>query len=340
MFRKHGRKTSIVLSLVVLLTIVSAVNCWAADYVIRSALGHAPESSWVKAQEKFKEYLEELSDGRITVEVYHSGQLGTTREIVEMVNLNSLEIAAPGSAQVQAYVPEMGLTVLPFLWKTSEGMFDAYDSWFGDYLEDKLNAQNFHCLGWYRNGFRSVTNNRKPINTVEDLEGLKIRVLPSPNVMAFFKAVGANPVHVDWVELYESLRMGVVEAQENPPFFVHFGKMHEVQKYYSFTRHMNEPGIVVMSKQFYDSLPEDLQVAVDTAARKAELWQRDKMNQDNQERLQMIKEAGVEINEVPEETMEEFRKITYEQVFPKVKEEEMCGPYTEELIDMIIWYQK
>jgi TRAP-type C4-dicarboxylate transport system substrate-binding protein len=103
---------------------------------------------------------------------------------------------------------------------------------------------------------------------------------------------------------------------------------------------MNEPGIAVMSKKFYDGLPADLRKMVDTAAKKAEAWQREKMLADNAESLQLLKEKGMKINDIPESEMQKFREVAYKEVFPTVIKEKMCGPRTKELIDMILAAQK
>jgi tripartite ATP-independent transporter DctP family solute receptor len=226
--------------------------------------------------------------------------------------------------------------VLPYIFKTEEGMFKLLDGALGKEINAKLAESNFINIGWYRNGFRSVTNTKRPITKMEDLKGLKLRVLPSPNVMAFFKAVGVIPVHIDWAELFEAMRKGVVDGQENPPFFVWQGKVYEVNPYYSFTNHMNEPGIAVMSKKFYEGLPADLRKTVDAAAKKAETWQRDKMLVDNAEALKQLKEKGMKVNDVPEAELQRMREVAYKEVFPTVIKEKMCGPRTKELIDLIL----
>ena len=329
-----------ILTAALLFVSLGTTQLFAADYTIRVALAHAPSSSWVKAMQFFEKELEQLSGGRIDVKVHHSATLGTTREQCEMVRLNTLEVAVPGSAQLQTYTAEIGLTVLPYIFKTEEAMFELLDGKLGQEINSKLAESNFINIGWFRNGFRSVTNNKRPIYKMEDLKGLKLRVLPSPNVMAFFKAVGVSPIHIDWAELFEAMRKGVVDGQENPPFFVWQGKVYEVNQYYSFTNHMNEPGIAVMSKKFYEGLPADLRKMVDTVARKAELWQREKMLADNAECLQLVKEKGMKVNDIPESEMKKFREVAYNQVFPTVIKEKMCGPRTKELIDMILAAQK
>jgi tripartite ATP-independent transporter DctP family solute receptor len=336
---KTQKKVSIVLtSLLAMLFVCGTVH--ASDFKLRIACSHKPVSPWVEAAQYFEKELEALSGGRIDVSVHHSATLGNTREVVEMVRNNTLEAAIPGSAQLSTYTPEIGVTVLAYIFKDDAGMFTVLDGPVGDLIGEKLAKANFRNLGWYKNGFRSVTNDKRPIKTLEDLDGLKLRVLPSPSVMAFFKEVGVNPMHIDWAELFEAMKKGVVEGQENPPFFVWLGKVYEMNKYYSFTKHMNEPGVFVLSKKFYDGLPEDLQLMVDVAAKKAELWQRKRMTEANEHYLGVLKEKGMQVNEISESELDRFRKITYEKVYPTVIENKDLGPNTKELIDMVIWAQQ
>jgi tripartite ATP-independent transporter DctP family solute receptor len=337
---RNARVKISILAAALLLVSLGATQLFAADYTIRVGLAHAPSSSWVQGMQYFGKELGQMSGGRIDVKVHHSATLGTFRETSEMVRMNTLEVTVPGAAQLQTYTPEIGLTVLPYIFKTEEGMFKLLDGILGKEINSKLAESNFINIGWYRNGFRSVTNNKRPIYKLEDLKGLKLRVLPSPNVMTFFKAVGVSPVHIDWAELFEAMRKGVVDGQENPPFFVYSGKVYEVNPYYSFTNHMNEPGIAVMSKKYYEGLPADIRKMIDTAAKKAEMWQREKMLADNNACLNLLKEKGMKINDVPESELQRMREVAYKEVFPTVIKEKMCGPRTKELIDLILSAQK
>lgn len=308
---------------------------------MRVALSHNPRSSWVKACMRFAEEVEQASAGRMSVEVFHSGQLGSTRQALELVYLNAIEAAVPGAAQVEAYVQEVGVVVLPFVWQTERDMFAALDGEMGQILQKRLNQRNFHALAWLANGFRSITNSRRPIQSVADVAGLKIRVIPSPVVMAYFTAIDAAPVHIDWVELYEALKLGVVDAQENPPFFVYLGRVYEVQKYYSITEHMNEPGIMILNKRFYDQLPGDLQRLVDEAARRAAQWQRQEMQKDNATMLAAIQDSGrTQVNVLSDEARAAFRRIARQELYPRIIEKELCGPETGALIDMAQRYQE
>lgn len=303
------------------------------SYNLCIALAHNSRSSWVKACDRFEKEIEKKSNGQLAVEIYHSGQLGSTRQVLELVYLDAIEAAVTGTAQVEAYAKEMGVIVLPFIWHDEPSMFAALDGKLGEVLENELNQHNFHALAWFANGFRCVTNSRGPVQSVEDMAGLKIRVIPSPAVMTFFEAIDAFPVHIDWVELYEALKMGVVDAQENPPFFVYLGRLYEVQKYYSLTEHMNEPGVIILNKRFYDQLPKDLQLLLDETAQKAAQWQRAEMHKDNKEMLELIKASGkTQVNTISDETRAAFRRIAQERAYPQIIRRNLCGPHTEELI--------
>ena len=337
--KQFSIKVSLVLVMVFLVSLAASPG-FAAEYKLRIAVSHKPVSPWVQAAQYFEKELEALTNGRIDVSVHHSATLGNTREVCEMVRNNTLEAAIPGSAQLSTYTPEIGVTVLAYIFKNDASMFGVLDGPIGDYIDAKLAQANFHNLGWYKNGFRSVTNDKRPIQKLEDLEGFKLRVLPSPSVIAFFKEVGVNPMHIDWAELFEAMKKGVVEGQENPPFFVWLGKVYEMNKYYSFTKHMNEPGIMVLSKKYYDKLPADLRLMVDVAAKKAEMWQRAKMTESNAESLEKLKKAGMQINEIPESELDRFRKVTFEKVYPTIIKNKDLGPDTKELIELVIWAQQ
>ncbi len=316
-----------------MILVAPSVHVQAADYKIRVANPVAPDHSWGRAAVVFKEELEKSSGGKISVDVHHAGALGKVRETMEMVRMGTLETALGGVAHIQRNVPELGITVLPFLWKDLTRLFEVLDGPLGKELERRLLSAGFYNLGFFDNGFRHVSNNRKPIMSVEDMKGLKIRTLPTPVHIAYFKAVGAAPTPLDWTELFEALRTGVVDAQENPPSMTYTAKFYEVQKFYSLTAHVNEVGAFVMSRAFYEKLPNELRAAVNMAARKATLWQRVENDKDNQKYLIELEKAGMKVNAIPQAELEKFRKIAL-QVYPEAVKE--FGKDGKELADKFI----
>ncbi len=312
---------------------LSAVMLEAADFRIRVANPVAADHSWGKAAVVFKEELEKLSGGRIAVDVHHVSALGKVRETMEMVRMGTLETAMGGVAHIQRNVPELGITVLPFLWKNIQRQAEVLRGAPGKELDKRLLASGFYNLGFLDNGFRHISNNRRPINSLEDLKGLKIRTLPTPVHIAFFKALGAAPTPLDWAELFEALRTGVVDAQENPPSMTYTAKFYEIQKFYSLTGHVNEVGAFVMSKMFHDKLPADLKAAVDAAAKKTIAWQWTENDKDNQKYLGDLETAGMKVNSLPAAELERFRKIAH-QVYPEAIKD--FGRNGKELTDMFI----
>ena len=317
--------------------LILTTNLFAAEYNVRIASDVVAGHSWGRASEVLKKYIDEVTKGRMKVEVHHAGTLGKTRETMEMVRMETLEVALGGVSHIQRHVAELGILGLPFLWKDSETMFQVLDGALGRYMESKLDGAGFYTLGFWDNGFRHITNSRKPILSVADLKGLKIRTMPNPVHMAFFKALGAAPMPMDWTEVFEALRTGVIDAQENPIAQIHAAKLVEVQKYCSLTAHVNEPAAVVMSKQFYNKLPDDMKLAVTAAARKATLWQRAENSKDNQKFLNDLKEAGMKINALSDPNIAEFRKIGIQGYDDVVKG---FGKMGKEITDLLVWANK
>lgn len=314
-----------------------ALTASAAEYTLKFANPVSKDHSWGRAADEFARLVSEATNGRVEVQVHHSGALGKIREVLEMAKVGTVDFVLSGTGHVTGHVPELGITVLPYLWKDTETMFAALDGPFGQYLGERLEEKGFVVVGWWDNGFRHVTNNRQPIMKAEDMKGLKIRCLPAKVHVAFFKALGASPTPMGWTELYQGLQQGVVDAQENPPAMVYLGKLHEVQEYYSLTSHVNEPGNVLMSRATLEKLPVELQVAVKVAAQKASLWQREVNAKDNQAVMKKLTDEGLKINEVPGETVAEFRK-TAQEVYPEVVG--TFGPKGKELVDIVVFFNK
>ena len=299
-------------------------------YVLRFSSPNSKEHAWGRGAEKFKQLVAEGTRGQVEVQVFHSNALGATRESLEMVRLGTVDFVLCGVAHVSRFVPEMGTLVLPYLWKDSDTMFGALDGRMGQVLEPLLMEKGFKLVGWWDNGFRNVSNNKRPIRTPEDLKGLKLRTLPTKVHIAFFRALGVSPVPMDWAEVYPALQQGVVDGQENPPGIVYFEKLPEVQKYYSLTRHVNEPGNVLMSAATWAKLPPDIQAAIAAAARQATAWERAESQRDNEEILKKLS-VSMQVNPVGDATIAEFRKVAqriYTEAIPDL------GPKGKELVDI------
>ncbi len=331
---KNCRKSAhLIFTLICFFLFAFAVNVHAAEYRLRIANPLAADHSWGRAADYFKKEVEQASGGRISVEVHNAGALGKVRESMEMVKMGSLEAAVGGVANFQTTVPELGITVLPYLWKDIHRQLEVLQGAPGKEIEKRMLASGYYCLGFWDNGFRHISNNRKPIQTVDDLKGLKIRTLPTRVHTAFFKACGAAPTPMDFTELFEALRSGVVDAQENPPGVTYTSKMYEVQKYYSLTGHFNEVGAIILSKIYYSKLPADLKAVIDDAARKTMTWQWAENDKDNQKYMDELSKAGMQINTLSETELAKFRKIAHDQYAEAVKD---FGKDGKELTEMFV----
>jgi tripartite ATP-independent transporter DctP family solute receptor len=311
--------------------LVGSATAQQARYVMRFSSPVSKDHAWGRGAEKFRQLVAEATKGQIDVQVHHANALGAIREGLEMVRLGTLDFQLCGVAHVSRFVPEMNTLVLPYLWKDTETMFSALDGKMGQALEPLLMDKGFKVVGWWDNGFRHVSNNKRPIRAVEDMRGLKLRTLPTKVHVAFFRALGVAPTPMDWAEVYPALQQGVVDGQENPPGIVYFEKLPEVQKFYSLTKHVNEPGNLLMSRAVFTKLPDDLQAAVVKAAREATLWERAESRKDNDELLKKIAAAGMQVNEVPDVTLTEFRKVAhkiYAEAIPDL------GAKGKELVDL------
>ncbi len=331
---RHGK---VMLAIVLVLAALGADATAQSGHVLRLSSPVSKDHAFGRGAEKFKQLVADATRGQVDVQVHHANALGGIREGLEMVRLGSLDFQVCGVAHVSRFVPEMNALILPYLWKDGETMFGALDGRMGQILEPLLLDKGFKVAGWWDNGFRHVSNSKRPVRSPEDLRGLKLRTLPTKVHVAFFRALGVSPTPMDWVEVYPALQQGVVDGQENPPGVVYFEKLAEVQKYYSLTGHVNEPVVLLMSRAVFTKLPGDMQAVVLAAGKQAALWQRGESQKDNDEMLKKIAAAGMQVNQVPEATLAELRRVAqkmYSEAIPDL------GPKGKELVDLAVALNK
>src|SRR5437867_4245475 len=331
---RHGKVT---LAIVLVLAALVASATAQPKHVLRLSSPVSKDHAFGRGAEKFKQLVAEATKGQVDVQVHHANALGAIREGLEMVRLGTLDFQLCGVAHVSRFVPEMNALILPYLWKDTETMFAALDGRMGQILEPLLLDKGFKLAGWWDNGFRHISNSKRAVRSTDDLRGLKLRTLPTKVHVTFFRALGVSPTPMDWAEVYPALQQGVVDGQENPPGVVYFEKLAEVQKYYSLTGHVNEPVNLLMSRAVFTKLPADLQGAIMTAAKQAALWQRAESQKDNDELLKKIAAAGMQVNTVPDATLNELRKVAqkiYSESIPDL------GPKGKELVELGIALNK
>ncbi len=262
---------------------------------------------------KFGELIAEMTDGQITVDLYTSGQLGNERDLIEGLTMGSVDMAAVSSAPVSSFVPKIAVFDLPYLFTSREQAYNVMDGPIGEQFFDDLAAQNITGLGWFENGYRQITNSKRPIEKPEDLQGIKIRVMESPVPIATFNEVGANATPMAWGEVFTALQQKTIDAQENPLPVIYSQKLYEVQEYLSLTEHFYAPALFLMSSHTFNTLTPEQQDLVMEAAAEATLFEREISKQQSEDFIQLCIDEGMKVNEVDKALFVEAMKPVYAQ---------------------------
>ncbi|GLB60293.1 TRAP transporter substrate-binding protein [Cytobacillus sp. NCCP-133] len=258
---------------------------------------------------EFAKVVEEKSDGKIKVEIHGNATLGSEAEAIEQVIDGTIDMSVVAAdSSLANTVPEMNLFGLPYIFDDREHVYSKLDGEPGKELLGLIDQNNMKGLGYWEVGFRHLTNNKKEINKPQDVEGLKIRVQPAPVWETHMKALGANPTPVAFNELYSALDQGVVDGQENPLPTIHSMKFYEVQKYVALTGHTYTPAVVIMSNNSWGKLDEDQQKVIEEAVEETKEYQRNFLEEKEQEIIAELKENGVTISEPDREAFKEATK--------------------------------
>lgn len=268
---------------------------------IEIAYGHGfmPETPQHKAAERFKELVEEESGGRIMVNIFPSGQLGSAKEMFEGLQMGTQEITLVPTARISGFNPKLQLFDLPFLFPDRETAYRIMDGEVGEMLLDTLDANDVVGVAYYEDGFKHFTN-RYPIEKLEDFEGKKYRTMESPIIMEQFRCMGANPTPIAFSEAYNAMQQGVVDGQENPLVTITNMKFYEVQDYLLISSHAYLAHVLLFSKSWFEKLsPEDQEMLV-RIGKEIAPWQRDLVAQEEAGYLDIIKASGTNILELSE----------------------------------------
>lgn len=285
-------------------------------------VGHAAAKDHFgqKTFEKFKELVEKNSNGKIVVEIHPAGELGGEREMLEMLLLGDLTMMAPASAPLDAASKYMAIWDLPYLFKDAETAHKVLDGEVGQFVLDSLSDKGLVGLVYWENGFRHLTNNIKPVSTVQDMAGLKMRTLENPMQIKAWSLTGAQATPIAFTKLYDALKGHVVDAQETPLSLMYSMKFYEVQKYLTLTGHTYSPWPVVINKKFYDGLPADLQKVVMEAAVEARDYNRKLSKEDEVKALELLTQQGMTVTVLSDGQKEEF-KAAMNEIYTDVKAE-------------------
>jgi tripartite ATP-independent transporter DctP family solute receptor len=285
------------------------------DRTLRFAFQNAQEHPQGQGAKKFADIVEQKSGGKIKVRLFPSGQLGGDLQTVSALQGGTIDLTVLNAGLLVGQVKEFGLFDLPFLFESGKEADAVVDGPFGRKLADLLPAKNLMSLGYWELGFRNLTNSRRPVTKLEEIQGLKVRVVQSPLYIDLFNTLGANAVPLPFPELYTALEQKTVDGQENPVTLINTSKFYEVQKHLTLTRHTYNPQIVVFSKRVWDRLDADEKKLIEDAAQEARTFQREFSREQETKALEAVKAAGMQVVELSAAEVTRIR----EKVQPVIK---------------------
>jgi TRAP-type transport system periplasmic protein len=248
---------------------------------------------------KFGELLAQKSGGKMNAKLYAGGSLGNDVTMISAVRGGTQEMVVPDSSTLASLAKEFGVLNMPFTINNEKEADTLLDGPFGQKLLDKLPEKGLIGLAFWENGFRQITNNRRPIAKAEDIAGLKIRVIQNPLFIESFTALGANALPMPFPELYTALETKAVDGQENPTATILATKFYEVQKHLAMSRHIYSVWVLLLSKKTWDGFSADEKKAVQDAAREATLFERQTIRAFGESALGELKKNGMQVTELP-----------------------------------------
>lgn len=268
---------------------------------------------------KFADLVKEYTEGTVTIDVYSNGALTDEASSVDQLQLGSLDFSRVNTNSLAPTVDEFGVFAMPYLFTSTEQKYRALDGEAGDAVMAKLDDYGMVGLYFWEAGARCFYTTSKPIRTVEDLKGMKIRVQQTEVAISMVRALGAEATPMDYAEVFQGLQTGIVDGAENDFVSYYTSGHYEVAKYYSLDQHMAPPAILLMSKVSWDKMSEAQQEAVRKAAYEAAVWQRQAMQDYQQESRAACEAAGSEIIEVDVASFQEAVSSVYDE-YPRYSE--------------------
>jgi tripartite ATP-independent transporter DctP family solute receptor len=267
--------------------------------IIKFANQNAKGHPIVMGMEKFAEIVEARSGGKLKVNIYPGGALGSDQANVSALQGGTLEMAAMNSGILASVVKDFAIYDFPFLFANPKEADAIVDGPLGHSLHAKLEDKGMVGLAYYELGFRNITNSKRPIAKVDDIAGLKLRVIPNPINVDWVSALGANPTPLPFPELYAALEQKAVDGQENPVATIQGAKLFEVQKFMTLTNHQYNPQSVLVSKKFWDSLSAEEKKVLQDAANESAKYQREQSRAAAAGILDSLKKSGMQVTELP-----------------------------------------
>jgi tripartite ATP-independent transporter DctP family solute receptor len=262
----------------------------------------------VIGMEKFAEIVTAKSGGKIKVNLFPGGTLGSDQANVSALQGGTLEMVSMNTGILASVAKELAIVDFPFLFANAKEADALMDGPVGKKLHAKLEEKGIVGLAFWELGFRQITNSKRPVVKVEDIEGLKLRVIPNPINVDWVKALNANPTPMPFPEVYGALEQKAIDGQENPLTVINANKFAEVQKFLTITNHQYNPQSVIFSKKIWDALNPAEKKLIDDAADEAAKYQREQSRALATTATDNLKKGGMQINELAPAEVAKFRE--------------------------------
>lgn len=246
---------------------------------------------------RLAEVVSQKTNGDVRIEVFADRQLGEEREMVEGLQLGTVDMTVVSTGPLNAFVPQIAVLDLPFLFRDSAHAYATLDGAVGQELLAKFSGVGIVGLGFFENGWRHLTT-KGPVDARDDLKGLKLRTMQNPVHMAAFEAMGASPVPMAWGEVFTSLGQGVIDAQENPITVIYTNSLWEVQSHVTLTGHVYGPHVVLASQTVWDGMPETARNAIKEAMPEVIAYQREQSARLEAEQIELLRAKGMTVSPI------------------------------------------
>jgi tripartite ATP-independent transporter DctP family solute receptor len=277
-------------------------------------LGHVgePGSLLAASTEEYAKRINTRLAGKVHVVVYGSSQLGGDKEMLQKVKLGTLDMVLP-STVMSSEVDLFGMFEMPYLVKDREHMKRIEQAVFWPKLAPEAEKKGLKVIAVWENGYRNITNNKRPIKTPKDLEGIKLRVPEGKWRVKMFQAYGANPSPMKFSELFTALQTGVMDGQENPLTQIYSAKLQEVQKYLSLSGHVYTPSYLIVGSRKWATLPADIRKVLEDTAKETQAFVYETAAREETDLLGKLKAAGMQVNDVDKDAFFAASKPIYEE---------------------------
>jgi tripartite ATP-independent transporter DctP family solute receptor len=277
------------------------------ERTLKFAFANLPEHPQGQGAKRFAELVSTKTGGKTTVKLFGNATLGGDLQTLSALQGGTVEVTVMNAGLLAGVIKDFEAFDLPFLFNTPQEADAVVDGPFGQKMLAKLDAKGLVGLAYWDLGFRALTNSRRPVTKVEDVAGLKVRVVQAPMYQDLFNALGANAVPLPFAEAYTALEQKAVDGQENAITVIASAKYNEVQKYMTLTRHMYNPQVVMVSRKTWDGLSEGEKKALRDAAQEATGYQRQASRDAVAKAIDALKKGGMEVTELSPQELARFR---------------------------------